>query len=154
SGTGLILAMWTSEVAKRAGVNPQTLRYYERRGILPMPQRTPAGYRDYPDSTVGLVRFIKRSQDLGYSLTDIAQLLQLADSGAASCAHARAITAARMADLDRRIEDLRRMRQRLTAMGAVCHGPGPGRLCRLMVETVETINQAGIDRDDELCACS
>lgn len=145
--------MWTSEVAKRAGVNPQTLRYYERRGILPVPARTSSGYRDYPDSTVNLVRFIKHAQDLGYSLRDIEHLLQLADSGAASCAEARAITAARIADLDRRIDGLRRMRSFLADMGAVCRGPGPGQLCRVMVQTVESIDQASIDRDRTLCNC-
>jgi DNA-binding transcriptional MerR regulator len=101
-------------------VNPETLRYYERRGILPMPERTSAGHRDYPDWTVNQVRFVKRSQELGYSLADIEHLLRLADGGAASCAQARAITAARVDDLDRRIADLRRMRDRLADTGAVC----------------------------------
>lgn len=145
--------MWTGEVAKKAGVNPQTLRYYERRGILPTPERTSAGYRDYPDWTVGLVRFVKHAQALGYSLTDVEQLVQLADGGAASCAQARSITAARLADLDRRITDLRRMRDCLAGTGAVCQGPGPGQLCRLMVETVEAIDQAGIGADRDLCGC-
>jgi MerR family mercuric resistance operon transcriptional regulator len=145
--------MWSGEVAKRAGVNPQTLRYYERRGILQMPERTSGGYRDYPAWTVNLVRFIKHAQDLGYSLTDVEDLLQLADGGAASCAQARAITAARLADLDRRIADLGRMRDWLAAMGAVCHGPAPGQLCRVMLQTVEAIDPAGIDADRVVCAC-
>lgn len=145
--------MWTGEVAKRAGVNPQTLRYYERRGILPMPERTSAGYRDYPDWTVNLVRFIKHAQDLGYSLTDLEHLLRLADGGAASCAEARAITATRVADLDRRIADLRRMRDCLADTGAVCQGPGFGQLCRMMVQTVESIDQTSIDRGHDVCAC-
>lgn len=145
--------MWTGEVAKQAGVNPQTLRYYERRGILPMPERTAGGYRDYPDWTVGLVRFVKHAQDLGYSLTDVEQLLQLADGGAASCAQARTITAARLADLDRRIADLRRMRDCLADTGAICQGPGRGQLCRLMVQTIESIDDADFATDDDLCAC-
>ncbi|NUR25340.1 MAG: MerR family DNA-binding protein, partial [Catenulispora sp.] len=124
--------MWTGELARKAGVNPETLRYYERRGILPTTDRTPAGYRNYPDWTVNLVRFIKRYQDLGYSLADIEHLLHLADSRAASCAEARAITAARIADLDRKITDLRRMRDCLADLGSICQGPGPGLLCRLM----------------------
>ena len=140
-------------MAKRAGVNPQTLRYYERRGILPVPERTSGGYRDYPSWTVGLVRFVKHAQDLGYSLSDVEQLVQLADGGAASCAQARAITAARLADLDRRIADLRRMRDCLAGTGAVCQGPGPGQLCRLMVETVESIDKSGIGADHDLCNC-
>lgn len=145
--------MWTGEVAKSAGVNPQTLRYYERRGILPTPERTSGGYRNYPDWTVNLVRFIKHAQELGYSLTDLEHLLRLADGGAASCAEARAITAARVADLDRRIADLHRMRDSLTHMGAVCQGPGPGQLCQMMVHTVESINQTRIDRGHDVCDC-
>lgn len=145
--------MWTGEVAKQAGVNPQTLRYYERRGILPPPGRTSGGYRDYPDWTVGLVRFVKHARELGYSLTDVEQLLRLADGGAASCAQARAITAARLADLDHRIADLRRIRDCLADSGAVCRGPGPGQLCRLIVETIESIDQSRIGRHHDLCAC-
>jgi len=145
--------MWSGEVAKRAGVNPQTLRYYERRGILQVPQRTAGGFRDYPAWTVNLVRFIKHAQELGYSLTEVEDLLQLADGGAASCARARAITAARLAELDRRIADLCRMRECLVDMGGVCQGPGSGQLCRVMMQTVEAIDPTGIDPDRGVCAC-
>ena len=71
--------MRISEVATKAGVNVQTLRYYERRGLLTPPPRTPSGYRVYEMDTVYLVRFIKRVQELGFSLTDIEQLLRLQD---------------------------------------------------------------------------
>ncbi|GAA1580117.1 hypothetical protein GCM10009789_37350 [Kribbella sancticallisti] len=145
--------MWTSELARKAGVNPETLRYYERRGILPAPERTPSGYRNYPDWAVHLVRFVKRSQELGYSLTDIEHLLRLGDSGAASCAEARAITAARLADLDRKIADLRRMRDSLAHSATTCQGPGPGRLCRLMVQTIESIDHNPITTNHEVCSC-
>ncbi len=134
-------------------MNPQTLRYYERRGILPAPGRTASGYRDYPGWTVNLVRFVKHHQEFGYSLKDIEQLLELVDSGAASCAEARAVTAARVADLDRRIAELHRMRQCLADMGAVCRGLGPGRLCRVMARTVEAIDATGADGDHEQCDC-
>lgn len=145
--------VWSGELAKRAGVNPQTLRYYERRGILPMPERTSGGFRDYPAWAVNLVRVVKHAQDLGYSLNDVEALLQLADGGAASCAEARAITAGRLADLDRRIAEMVRMRQCLAEMGAVCRGPTSGRLCRLMVQTVEAIDQTRVDLEREVCAC-
>jgi DNA-binding transcriptional MerR regulator len=118
-----------------------------------MPERTPGGYRDYPDWTVNLVRFVKHAQDLGYSLTDVEQLLQLADSGAASCAEARAITTTRLADLDRRIADLRRMRDCLADTGAVCQGPGTGQLCRLMLQTIQSIDHSAFRWDHDMCAC-
>jgi DNA-binding transcriptional MerR regulator len=68
----------TSEVAAQAQVNAQTLRYYERRGLLPEPVRTASGYRDYGDDAVRVVRFVKRAQQLGFTLNDIEDLLHLA----------------------------------------------------------------------------
>jgi Predicted transcriptional regulators len=70
--------MRTQEVAKRAGVNTQTLRYYERRGMLPDTPRSPAGYRDCPASAVQVLRFVKRSQELGFTLSEVEELLGLA----------------------------------------------------------------------------
>lgn len=67
--------MRTSELADQAGVNTETLRYYERRGLLTEPPRTPRGYRDYPDATVELLRFIKRAQVLGFTLDEVEELL-------------------------------------------------------------------------------
>lgn len=72
--------MRTSELAGRAGVNSETLRYYERRGLLDEPPRTSGGYRDYPDGAVELLRFIKRAQELGFTLDEVEELLDL-DSG-------------------------------------------------------------------------
>lgn len=69
--------MWMSEAAQQAGVNVQTIRYYERRGLLPSPRRRTSGYRELPPDTVRRVRFIKRAQDLGFSLDEIAELLRL-----------------------------------------------------------------------------
>ncbi len=77
--------MRTAQVAELAGVNTQTLRYYERRGLLPNPERTRAGYRDYGPDAVRTVRFVKRSQELGFTLTEIETLLVLADGGPDSC---------------------------------------------------------------------
>jgi MerR family mercuric resistance operon transcriptional regulator len=73
--------MW----AKASGVSVETLRYYERRGILVSPARTPSGYRVYPGDGVRVVRFVKHAQELGFSLDDIAGLLRLADGGPDNC---------------------------------------------------------------------
>lgn len=148
--------MWTTDVAKRAGVNPQTLRYYERRGILPAPERSPAGYRNYPEATVSVLRFIKRAQEMGFSLADVDKLLHLAGGRAGSCAKARAVTADRLADLDRRIADLQRMRRCLAELAATCRGPGAGQSCRVMVQAIEnaaTLPYEGLDPDGGLCTC-
>ena len=69
--------MWISEAAEQAGVNVQTLRYYERRGLLPKPPRQTSGYREFPDDAVRVVRFIKRAQELGFSLNEVEELLRL-----------------------------------------------------------------------------
>jgi MerR family transcriptional regulator, mercuric resistance operon regulatory protein len=124
--------MRTSEVSSRAGVNNQTLRYYERRGLLPEPPRSPAGYRDYPVSAVSLLRFVKRAQQLGFTLADIEDLLQMADGGPDSCDRARALAAAHAAELDRKIADLQRMRASLGELVATCERPRADRSCPLM----------------------
>jgi MerR family mercuric resistance operon transcriptional regulator len=69
--------MRTSELAGQVGVNAETLRYYERRGLLSEPPRTSGGYRDYPPTAVDLLRFIKRAQELGFTLDEVEELLHL-----------------------------------------------------------------------------
>ena len=82
--------MWIGEAAEQAGVNVQTLRYYERRGLLPKPPRRTSGYREFPDDAVRIVRFIRRAQDLGFSLDEVEELLRLRRSrGATAAASAR-----------------------------------------------------------------
>jgi MerR family transcriptional regulator, mercuric resistance operon regulatory protein len=124
--------MRTSEVADQAGVNTQTLRYYERRGLLPQPPRSPAGYRDYPVSVVGVLRFVKRSQQLGFTLDEIEDLLHLAGGGPNSCDQARALAEQHAAELDRKITDLTRMRASLGELVATCERPPAGRSCPLL----------------------
>ena len=97
--------MRTSEVAAQAHVNTQTLRYYERRGLLPAPKRTSSGYRAYTAASVRVVRFVKRAQQLGFTLSDIEELLHLACGGPASCEDAKTMAKARIADLQQRIAE-------------------------------------------------
>ncbi|MFI1920295.1 MerR family transcriptional regulator [Nocardia sp. NPDC020380] len=80
--------MRTGELAARAGVNAQTLRYYERRGLPARPPRSPAGYRSYPVEAVEVVRFVKRAQELGFTLEEIEELLELAAGGPEDCGKA------------------------------------------------------------------
>jgi len=108
------------EVARRAGVNVQTVRYYERRGLVADPPRTDAGYRQYPDSTVRRIRFVKRAQELGFSLREIAELLDLRVEQGAPCAAVLERTREKMADIDRRIADLEGMRAALEPLVDAC----------------------------------
>ena len=136
--TGWILeSMRTHEVADQAGVHTETLRYYERRGLIPEPPRTAGGYRDYPPSTVQLLRFVKRSQALGFSLSAVEELLDLAGGGPDNCDTAHELAMAHVADLDRRIGELQRMRAALVTLADNCTGPRRERHCPLL-EAIQT----------------
>jgi MerR family mercuric resistance operon transcriptional regulator len=124
--------MRTSEVAGRAGVNTETLRYYERRGLLAEPPRTPGGYREYPTAAVDRLRFIKRAQALGFTLDEVEELLQLANGGPDGCDAARTLAEHRQADLAARILDLQRMHDTLADLVATCDLPREARSCALL----------------------
>jgi Hg(II)-responsive transcriptional regulator len=123
----------TSEVAAAAQVNAQTLRYYERRGLLADPVRSAAGYRAYPPDTVRRVRFIKRAQELGFTLTEVQTLLQLAQGGPEGCDAARDLAAEKIADIERRLADLENLRAGLTHLVATCERPRPDRDCPILL---------------------
>ena len=124
--------MRTGEVAAEAGVNVQTLRYYERRGLLPEPARRDSGYRVYGTDAVRIVRFVKRAQELGFGLREAEGLLGLADGGPESCDAARALADEKIAELDRRIADLRAMRDSLQRLTDTCARPRADRECPLL----------------------
>jgi MerR family mercuric resistance operon transcriptional regulator len=109
--------MRIGEVATEAGVNVQTLRYYERRGLLDPPPRTPSGYRIYAMDTVRLVRFIKRVQELGFTLTDVEDLLSLRDDPDPSAA--LAVAREKLAGIRARLRDLQAMDAALTHLVSV-----------------------------------
>jgi Hg(II)-responsive transcriptional regulator len=122
----------TSELAERAGVNPQTLRYYERRGLLASPRRSTSGYREYPADALARLRFIKRARALGFSLDEAEELLHLAGGGPAACDAARELAAARLADIEARVADLARMRDSLAELVTRCDLPRADRACTLL----------------------
>ena len=124
-------------MAAQARVNPQTLRYYERRGLLPEPERSAAGYRAYGSEAVRIVRFIKRAQDLGFSLDDVETLLHLAEGGPDSCDGARALASDKIDDLERRIADLQAMRAALARLVETCEQPRDRRECPILAEIPE-----------------
>lgn len=124
--------MKIGEVAAQASVNIQTLRYYERRGLLREPVRRGSGYRDYPAETVRVVRFIKHAQQLGFSLTDIADLLRLSADGPNCCDNVRALANQKLAEIDSRIAALRAMRRALKSLTQGCDQPQPKEGCPLL----------------------
>lgn len=112
----------TAEVARLAGVNIETLRFYERKGILPEPPRRASGYRDYPPETVERVRFIKRAQELGFSLSEIQELLGLRELAGAKSARVRKVAEAKLEEIDHKIRDLEAMKQSLSELLCSCDG--------------------------------
>lgn len=138
--------MRTSELALRAGVNTQTLRYYERRGLLARPPRSSSGYRNYPPSAVQRLRFIKRVQELGFSLDEAADLLHLAVGGPRACERARAMATERMREIEQRLADLHRMHESLAELVATCDLPRSDRHCSLLDALQADDNEEGFRR--------
>lgn len=122
----------TGEVAAKAGVNVQTLRYYERRGLLKEPERRPFGYREYQPDAVRLVRFIKRAQELGFTLKEIEELLRLREDQHSRCADVRAAAQAKIEDIERKVENLRAMKRALAVLVNSCTIGGSTRECPIL----------------------
>jgi Hg(II)-responsive transcriptional regulator len=122
----------TGEVAAQAGVNVQTLRYYERRGLLKEPERRPSGYREYPQDAVQLIRFIKRAQDLGFTLTEIEDLLRLRTDQESACAEVRAAAEMKIEDIEQKLRHLRAMKRALGVLVASCATEGSARYCPIL----------------------
>jgi Hg(II)-responsive transcriptional regulator len=122
----------SGQLAKRAGVGVETLRFYEREKLLPEPARTTAGYRQYPDAAVERVRFIRRAQLLGFQLRDIKELLALREAAGDDCRDVRAKAVAKLADIDAKIRDLGAMRAELTRLVAACDGTLPAAECPIL----------------------
>lgn len=117
-------------VAKLAGVNVETIRYYQRRGLLDTPAKPFGGCRRYPPSIVHRIRFIKRAQALGFTLEEVASLLKLEQAPA--CAETRALAAHKMDLLDRKIADLVSMREALAQLVKQCDAGEPGGGCPII----------------------
>ncbi|NKB89255.1 MAG: MerR family DNA-binding protein [Acidobacteria bacterium] len=112
--------MTIGSVAEQAGVGVETVRYYQRRGLIPVPPKAAAGFRHYPDETVARIRFIKRAQELGFSLVEIDELLSLRVSPEASCADVQRRALSKIAELDRKIATVAAMREALVSLVTTC----------------------------------
>ena len=112
------------KLANAAGVGIDTVRFYERAGLLNRPPRTASGYRLYADSDVARLRFIRRAKALGFSLKEIGELLRLNDGGGHRAA-VRALAGQRLAEIERKLSELSRMRDTLRHLIHQCRGDGP-----------------------------
>ena len=112
------------QVARRAGVGVETVRFYEREGLLPRPARRASGYRQYPRESVARLNFIRRAKALGFTLKEVADLLDLRLDPRADRGAVKQRAAAKVEDIDKKIEDLRRMRRALVELSDACSGRG------------------------------
>lgn len=127
--------MKIGDFARRAGVNVQTVRYYERRGLLPEPPRRASGYREYDEAALERLHFILRAKELGFTLSEIGELLTLRLDPGTTAKEVKARAETKIADLDERIRDLERIRHALQHLAGRCEGgSGPVGDCPLLDE--------------------
>jgi MerR family copper efflux transcriptional regulator len=128
-------------LARKAGVGVETVRFYERRGLVRRPVRPGTGYRSYPEEAVGRIRFIRNAQGLGFTLQEVKDLLALRVTAGTSCAAMRSRAAAKVADVKRRLGDLERIRTALEQLIAICPGRGALTNCTIL----DAIDSADLD---------
>lgn len=129
--------MRRGELAERSGCNIETVRFYEKQGLLPAPPRTAGGQRAYADEHLRRLTFIRRSRELGFTLGEVRGLLALVDGGDWTCAEIRAMTLKHLDDVRRKIADLQRMATILECMAAQCDG-GPVPDCPIVDALLES----------------
>jgi Hg(II)-responsive transcriptional regulator len=120
------------ELARQASVHVETLRYYERRGLIPKPHRTVSNYRVYSSENLRRVKFIKQAQGIGFSLNEIKKLLALRTTPRARCADVRRYATHKIEDIDARIRSLARMRKTLEKLLDECSGNRPATQCPIL----------------------
>ena len=125
-------ALTIGTVAKRVGVAIDTIRYYEREGLLPEPERRASGYRMYGDSTIAQLRFIRRAKDMGFTLEEIRELLALSTDRRHGVNAVKKRAEQRVAAIDTRIGELQRVRDGLTQLVASCPGHGAPEQCPIL----------------------
>lgn len=120
------------QLARIAQVNVETIRYYERRGLIPEPPRSESGYRQYTQDVAMRIQFIKRAKELGFSLNEISELLSLQTGPDTNCGDIKARAEAKLVDIEAKIRDLERMKEVLSELVAVCVGSGPTSECPIL----------------------
>lgn len=131
-----LIGLKSGQLATAAGINVETLRYYEQRNLIPEPPRRESGYRIYPESSVERIRFIKSAQELGFTLEEIKELLALRVDESATKSDVRTHAEEKVAHIDAKIAALTQMRTALTHMIDQCHGDGPTSDCPIL-EAIE-----------------
>lgn len=129
------------QVAKRAGVGVETIRFYERKGLIEEPPRRPSGYRQYPETVIPRIRFIRRAGELGFSLKEVQELLDLRADSATRGGAVRERAEAKVREIEARIAGLEGITNILTDLTVRCGGSGPIGECPIL-EALETDGEA------------
>jgi len=124
--------MTIGQLARRAGVGIETVRFYEREELLEEPVRKESGYRQYEEDVVVRLRFIRKAKDLGFSLKEIKELLTLRLDPTTTCADVRNKAEAKIADIEAKVETLQRMKKALVKLTKTCRGSGPTSACPIL----------------------
>lgn len=128
--------MQIGELAQQMKLNPRTIRFYESIGVMPEPKRTPGGYRDYEDSDLERIKFIKLAQSVGLPLDDIREILALRDRQEAPCQYVQAVIDREAEHIDCRILELQHMRAELRRLKALSSklaaSPGDAKVCAIL----------------------
>jgi Hg(II)-responsive transcriptional regulator len=120
------------KLARDAGIHVETIRYYEQRGLLKQPRRS-QGWRRYDDEALRVLRFVKRAQELGFSLDEVHELLSLrASKSPRTCARVRAAAESKLADVEAKIRDLEAIRGELSELARTCPSDGPPETCPIL----------------------
>lgn len=125
-------ALTRGALAREAGVHPETVRYYEGRGLLPRPERGASNYRLYPQEAARRIRFIKRAQELGFTLTEVEELLALRANARSRRASVRELALRKREVIAGKIRDLQRMEEVLAALTERCDGTGAVSNCPII----------------------
>lgn len=120
------------ELSARSGMSVDTIRFYEKQGLIPPPRRTESNYRMYGADTPRRLVFIGKARDLGFTLAEIAQLLSLSEDHNAGAADVKQRASEKLRDLDRRLAEMREMRNSLSLLVDACSGAGPGESCPIL----------------------
>ncbi|MGH8622765.1 MAG: heavy metal-responsive transcriptional regulator [Burkholderiales bacterium] len=127
-----VAGLTIGKVAHSAGLAIDTVRYYEREGLLEKPARTASGYRHYRPDVVARLRFIRQAKELGFSLREIKELLSLRVEAGRSCADVRARAERKIADVEQRVATLMRMKRALAKLASSCSGRAPTSECPIL----------------------
>ena len=125
-------------VAEAAGVGVETIRFYERRGLIAQPTPVKTSFREYPESAANRIRFIKRAQELGFTLSEVAELLSLSEKSGATRKSVKELAAKKLLLIREKLEDLRHMEVTLSKLVEDCSGKGPLEGCPIIEAVTDT----------------